>query len=81
LNRLDFIKIDVEGAEHLVFRGALKTLKRLRPAIIFERNPESCENVVETLRATDYSFLDLQEKPLGQNIQQWPTNILAVSRA
>src|SRR5207244_920270 len=25
LTRLDFIKVDVEGAEHLVFRGAEKT--------------------------------------------------------
>lgn len=28
INRLDFIKVDVEGAEHLVFKGALKTIKK-----------------------------------------------------
>jgi FkbM family methyltransferase len=33
---VDFIKIDVEGAELGVFRGAARTLARCRPAIVFE---------------------------------------------
>jgi FkbM family methyltransferase len=32
----DLIKIDVEGAETLVLRGALRTLARHRPLVIFE---------------------------------------------
>jgi FkbM family methyltransferase len=36
--RLDFIKVDVEGAEELVFRGALRTIERFRPSILFESN-------------------------------------------
>ena len=35
-DRLDFIKIDVEGAEDKVLRGAQETLGRLRPVILFE---------------------------------------------
>ena len=34
--RVDFIKIDVEGAEMLVFEGALETIKQNRPIIVFE---------------------------------------------
>jgi FkbM family methyltransferase len=34
--RLDFLKIDVEGAELQVLQGALKTILRSRPLIIFE---------------------------------------------
>ena len=34
--RLDFLKIDVEGAELQVLQGALRTILRSRPLIIFE---------------------------------------------
>ncbi|MFI5197729.1 MAG: FkbM family methyltransferase [Thermoanaerobaculia bacterium] len=34
-----FLKIDVEGAEPLVFRGARETLRRDRPVILAEINP------------------------------------------
>lgn len=34
--RIDLIKVDVEGAELLVFRGGLETIRRNRPVIIFE---------------------------------------------
>lgn len=33
---IDFIKIDVEGAEYGVLKGSLKTLIRCKPTIIFE---------------------------------------------
>lgn len=38
LSRLDFIKIDVEGHEDLVFEGALDTLARFRPLLLAEMN-------------------------------------------
>jgi hypothetical protein len=36
LSRLDFMKIDVEGAELLVLRGAIDSIRRFRPLILFE---------------------------------------------
>ncbi|MDP3705967.1 MAG: FkbM family methyltransferase [Legionellaceae bacterium] len=36
LNRLDFIKCDVEGAELLVFKGGLKTIEKYKPIVLFE---------------------------------------------
>ena len=36
LNRVDVIKLDVEGAEELVFQGATKVLEEFSPIIIFE---------------------------------------------
>lgn len=36
VTRVDFIKIDVEGAEHLVLRGAEQTLREHKPVVVFE---------------------------------------------
>ena len=33
LDRVDFIKFDIEGAEHQALRGARETLRRLRPRL------------------------------------------------
>jgi FkbM family methyltransferase len=41
--KIDFIKVDVEGAEGLVFRGALNTLARHHPHIIFEHGGPSLD--------------------------------------
>jgi FkbM family methyltransferase len=39
LSRLDFIKMDVEGAELLVLRGGEETLRRFKPVIYAEIDP------------------------------------------
>jgi FkbM family methyltransferase len=39
----DFIKIDVEGAELLAFRGAVRTLRRAKPLIVFEHGPNASQ--------------------------------------
>jgi FkbM family methyltransferase len=36
ITRLDFIKIDTDGHEYEVFKGAKQTIKNLRPYIVFE---------------------------------------------
>jgi FkbM family methyltransferase len=41
--RVGFLKIDVEGAELLVLRGATGVLRRDRPAILFESAPGGAE--------------------------------------
>lgn len=40
LNKLDFIKIDVEGAEYDTLRGAAETLQNLKPVCIVAIHPE-----------------------------------------
>lgn len=41
----DLLKIDVEGAEHLVLEGGRKTMARHRPAILSEINPDPLRQV------------------------------------
>jgi FkbM family methyltransferase len=41
--RVGFLKIDVEGAELMVLRGATGLLRRDRPAILFESGPGGAE--------------------------------------
>lgn len=41
LERLDFIKLDLEGAELDALRGGRRTLERFRPAITFEQDQQS----------------------------------------
>lgn len=41
LDSLDYIKIDVEGAESLVFLGGEQTIKKHHPVICFEHNHKS----------------------------------------
>jgi len=45
INRVDFMKIDVLGAEGLVIKGAKETLSRFRPRILMEFWPKGLENL------------------------------------
>lgn len=40
---LDFIKIDVEGAEGLVIEGAAETIKKYKPIVFFEHNYQTID--------------------------------------
>lgn len=73
LDRLDVIKIDVEGAEARLLRGAVGTLKRHRPLIIMELQDRSLRamgssatEVLELLADQDYrlyGFSELSGRP------------------
>jgi len=43
IDRLDFMKIDVEGFEERVLRGGERVLRELRPHILFELQPVTLE--------------------------------------
>lgn len=63
LERLDFIKIDVEGAELKVLQGAAATLRRYRPLLLLEvadrtlrQQGSSREQLLDYLRMLDYEL-------------------------
>jgi hypothetical protein len=69
--RVSFIKIDVEGAEVEVLRGAVEILQRHRPTVLCEIGHESQEsssegvtNLFEILRLVNYDCRDVTAKRL-----------------
>jgi FkbM family methyltransferase len=59
LERVDFIKVDVDGQEARVLRGALGTLRRFRPPVFFELTPTAVEAGGESIEALFGSLLNL----------------------
>lgn len=66
LERLDFIKIDVEGAELSVLRGGEATIRRHRPCVLLELDERNCRRagyeiaqLVAAVEALGYQILRL----------------------
>lgn len=52
------LKVDVEGAEHLVFQGAARLLNEFRPVILCEVRDENADAVSRILVPAGYTFFD-----------------------
>lgn len=72
LQQVDFIKIDVEGAEYDTLRGGLDVIKKFRPVMILAIHPEpimnrndSLEALYDVLEKLPYQIL-LDGKPLSK---------------
>jgi FkbM family methyltransferase len=91
---LDLIKLDVDGNELEVLKGAKNVLKKMKPTLIMELAPEQYDNqndflkVVEILVSEGYRYYSLDEKtqyPIEPHalIRNIPTNgsINVVARA
>jgi methyltransferase, FkbM family len=73
IRRLQLVKIDVEGAESAVLRGAAKTLINLRPWLIVElHTPEQDVKVAELLIAHDYELKRISGPPIKKLTVGWP---------
>ena len=59
IKKIDFIKIDAEGFEPLIFEGAQKTIKNQKPVIFFEHNPS-----YKTINQNVLFDLGLKKEPL-----------------
>jgi FkbM family methyltransferase len=88
LTRLDFLKMDVEGAELRVLEGSREVLRRLRPTILFEVSDaalrgqgDSLPDVLEFLRLQDYRLYAFSERtgaPLPFTSEIQSENMIAV---
>jgi FkbM family methyltransferase len=66
--RLDFVKIDVEGAEAAVLRGLRRTLEQFSPIVILEMDGHADEGeLLNSLRAAGYTVFDYTSE-YGSNV-------------
>ncbi len=78
-DRISLIKIDVEGAEFLVLQGAINTIKRNRPIIIFEHGIGGAD-IYQTGPDDIYNLL---YEECGMNIStldEWLLNKMPLSK-
>lgn len=71
---LRLMKIDVEGAELYVLKGAKHTIMKFRPAILFEANPKNIQaynlhvfDVHRLLSSIKYEIYDLKKNRLSED--------------
>jgi len=75
LQRLDWIKMDIEGAEPLVVRGARELIHRFKPAFLFE-NHEGGAETQHLLHAAGYIIGRISENGLLEKTETG-TNLFA----
>ncbi|BFU59512.1 MULTISPECIES: FkbM family methyltransferase [Rodentibacter] len=76
LERIDFIKIDVEGMELSVLTGALESIKRHKPIMTIEILKSNQQEIINLLAPLNYKFFPMginllavhQDDPTIQNI-------------
>jgi FkbM family methyltransferase len=69
----DFIKIDVEGFEHLVLSGASRVLARFHPRIVLEANPgDPSARMTEILSKHGYGFQNITDGGLERRSEIIP---------
>ena len=62
ISKVDLIKIDVEGAENLVLKGALETLKNSHPKIVFEAwDKNHLDKIKEVLEPLNYKIKQINK--------------------
>ena len=72
LKRIDVLKIDVEGAEILVLKGAINTLRRLRPKICVETHgSHNKEEVLSMLIKYNYKLVHKKKRVVNGEIYEY----------
>ena len=75
-DRLDMIKIDVDGIELQILEGAANVLKHLRPIVIVEANGNF--KILEFLVDMNYTLLDMNLRPFAKD--RLPPNIFCIPK-
>jgi len=73
--RVNFIKMDIEGAEYLAFLGMRHLLQRDRPVCLIELHGEEGQMAVQFLLESEYTLMDLEGRTVAGPM--FPSHILA----
>jgi FkbM family methyltransferase len=77
----DVLKIDVEGMEYRVLRGAEKLLSEVRPRVWCEVSHKNVEEVTHLLQAANYDLYDASAAfSAGQPVSKAVWDTLAIAR-
>lgn len=78
----NFVKIDVEGAESMVLKGARRLLSEIRPTIYIEVGREANDEVTAILKENSYVLYDGSKSLIEQSpLSSCTFNTLAISKA
>lgn len=91
LKKLDFIKIDCEGYELKILKGAKHTLRKFKPILLIEMNSfrlqengASYKDIYDLLLEENYSWRIVQPELKGGDLQYdvlcWPNIVIQTSR-
>lgn len=89
--RIDFIKIDIEGMEYEALRGGAKILAKHQPALIYETHPaflkarrstlfDEIRDLLESLGYELFDFTNGKLVPISRS-GKYPSDTIAVHRA
>ena len=67
LPKIDVIKIDVEGAEMLVLKGAISTLKKFKPHIFVEVRHRNFNEFRSFMDTVNYTCKELERRAIDSN--------------
>jgi FkbM family methyltransferase len=76
LDRIDVIKMDIEGAEERALRGAISVLERHSPALLLEVHGRKAVGSIEILGACGYRITSFQGERVSA--ETFPDSILQV---
>jgi FkbM family methyltransferase len=72
LEHVDFIKIDTEGGEYEILKGAEKTLRRFHPRLLIEiHSREEGELVLQSLKNLDYRIAVIRDPYHAVGSELW----------
>jgi FkbM family methyltransferase len=85
VERVDVIKMDVQGAEELALRGANEVIRSMRPAVMFEFHPEGAmslglepDGAWRFLKSHGYCFLNVDQQGMATRLLSPPETIANV---